>query len=86
MKDANDNKTAELVDPPKRGRGRPRKEGAMTGAERQAAYRARHELVPVTVELPADLVEGLNEYLKFKDTTRNAVFAKLLRSQLLRKR
>lgn len=85
MKDANDNKTAELV-PVKRKRGRPSTGQAMTAAERQAAYRARHELVAVTVQLPADLVEGLNEYLRFKDTTKNEVFAKLLRSQLLRKR
>ena len=86
MKDANDSKTAELVDPPKRGRGRPPSGKAMTAAERKAAQRARSGLVPVTVELPADLVEGLNDYLRFKDTTKNEVFAKLIRSQLLRKR
>lgn len=85
MKDASDKVTGELV-PVKRKRGRPSTGTAMTPAERQAAYRARHELVPVTVELPSELVEALNDYLKFKDTTRNAVFAKLLRTQLLRKR
>lgn len=42
MRDPADNKTGELV-PVKRGRGRPRKADAMTGAERQAAYRARHQ-------------------------------------------
>lgn len=86
MKDANDKVTGELVELPKRGRGRPSTGQAMTPAERQAAYRARNALVPVTVDLPRDLVEGLNEYLKFKDTTRNEVFAKLIRNQLLRKR
>lgn len=86
MKDHNDKITGELVEAPKRGRGRPSTGHAMSPAERQAAYRARNNLVPVTVELPADLVDGLNEYLKFKDVTRNQVIARLLRSQLLRKR
>lgn len=86
MKDASDIKTGELVDLPKRGRGRPSTGKAMTAAERQAAYRARNSLVPVTVELPAELVAGLDEYLRFKDLSRNEVFAKLIRTQLLRKR
>lgn len=85
MKVANDTNAAELV-PVARKRGRPSSGNAMTAAERQAAYRARHQLVSVTVELPVELVDELNEYLQFKDTTRNAVFAKLLRTQLLRKR
>ncbi|SPK73202.1 conserved protein of unknown function [Cupriavidus taiwanensis] len=85
MKDANDKVTGELV-PVKRKRGRPSTGNAMTAAERQAAYRARNDLVAVTVELPRDLVDALSDYLKFKDVTRNEVFAKLLRSQLLRKR
>lgn len=55
-------------------------------AERVAAYRARKNLVPVTVNLPADVVQGLENYLKFKDTTKAAVFEKLIRTQLLRKR
>lgn len=85
MRDAHDQVTGELV-PVARKRGRPATGKAMSQAERQAAYRARHSLVAVSVELPADLVEGLNEYLKFKDTTKNEVFARLLRTQLLRKR
>jgi len=85
MKDSHDNKTGELV-PVKRKRGRPSTGNAMTAAERQAAYRARNGLRSVTVELPADLVDQLDEYLRFKDTTKNAVFERLLRTQLLRKR
>jgi hypothetical protein len=57
-----------------------------TSAERVAAYRARHALVTFTVDLPAEIVDGLNEYLRFKDMTKSAVIAKLIRSQLLRKR
>jgi hypothetical protein len=55
-------------------------------AERVAAYRARHDLVPVTFDLLGDVVKGLNDYLRFKDQTKNAVMEKLIRSQLLRKR
>jgi hypothetical protein len=55
-------------------------------AARVRAHREKHDLVAVTIDLPRDLVSGLEEYLKFKNTTKNAVFAKLLQSQLLRKR
>lgn len=46
MKDANDKQTLDLLTG-KRGRGRPRKEGALTGAQRQAAY--RRNIVTVTL-------------------------------------
>jgi len=51
MRDVTDNRTAELlVGEIKRGRGRPRKAIALSGAERQAAYRARRKAsVSVTV-------------------------------------
>ena len=42
MRDVTDNRTGELeMGEVKRGRGRPRKAGALTNAQRQAAYRAR---------------------------------------------
>lgn len=68
----------------KRGRGRPRKHA--DNAAKQAAYRERNGLVPFHVDLPADVVQGLEEYLKFKGLTKNEVIAKLIRTQLLRKR
>lgn len=87
MRDSADNKTGELdVGRQRRGRGRPPKADAMTGAERQAAYRARHGLVPMTVLLPAELVAAVNEFMRFKDLTKTQVFEKLIRAQLLRKR
>jgi hypothetical protein len=57
MKDAHDNQTADLL-PTARPRGRPRTGKALSGAERQAAYRARQaeNLVTVTFnrsDLPA---------------------------------
>ncbi|MDZ4080946.1 hypothetical protein [Hydrocarboniphaga sp.] len=42
MKDQNDKRTRELIDPPKRGPGRPKTGEAMTPAERQRAYRERN--------------------------------------------
>lgn len=48
MKDANDHQTADLL-PTKRPRGRPRSDHAKSGAERQAAYRAKLAEITVTV-------------------------------------
>jgi hypothetical protein len=55
-------------------------------AEKQAAYRARHQVKPLTVEIPADLHAEFEAWLKFKDKKKSAVIAHLIRSQLLRKR
>lgn len=55
-------------------------------AARVAAYRARQDLVQFNVDLPADLVRELEEYMRFKNVTKRQVIEKLLRSQLLRKR
>jgi hypothetical protein len=70
----------------KRPRGRPVTGKAQSAAERVRASRERRGLVAVTIDLPADLVDQLNEYLQFKGVTKNEVFAKLIQSQLLRKR
>ena len=56
------------------------------GAARVAAHRERHGVVSFTVDLPRDVVKGIEEYMKFKNITRSAVITKLVRSQLLRKR
>lgn len=64
----------------------PRKRIHESDAARVAAFRSRHELVPFSVNLPRDCVDGLAEYMRFKGLTRTDVIAKLIRSQLLRKR
>jgi hypothetical protein len=64
----------------------PRPKIYANAAERQAAYRARNELVTLSVEIPREVMEALNEYLQFKDKTKNEVITKLLTNQLLRKR
>ncbi len=65
-------------------RGRPRIYGST--AERVAAYRARKNLKSFSVEIPAELYNQLEDFLKFKDTSKSAIVEKLIRSQLLRKR
>lgn len=55
-------------------------------AARVAAHRARHDLVTLSVDVPRDVYDGINEYMQFKDLTKSAVITKLVRSQLLRKR
>lgn len=85
MKQATDKTTRELPAKPKP-RGRPPTGNAMTAGERKAKQRAALGLTVLSVELPSELVEQLNDYLKFKGTTKSAVLTKLLTSQLLRKR
>ncbi len=55
-------------------------------AARVAAHRARNNTKSLTVQIPAELMEGLNEYMKFKNLTKDQVITKLLAGQLLRKR
>jgi hypothetical protein len=83
MKQPTDFKTIDMLGVPAR-RGRPRKHA--DNAAKQAAYRESNDLVTLTVDIPRELAEGFEEYLKFKDMKKNQVIAKLLRSQLLRKR
>ena len=58
MKDVNDNQTADLL-PMKRPRGRPRTGAAISGAERQAKYRARQAENTVTVTFNREDVPAL---------------------------
>lgn len=85
MKDHTDTVTIDLLGG-KRPRGRPATGCAMTPAERKRLQRERAGRVTFTVELPEDLVDQFNEFLRFKDLTKSEVIEKLIRSQLLRKR
>lgn len=64
----------------------PRSKTYPNAAARVAAYRKRHELVTLSVDLPVDVVRDFEAFLQFKDLTKAAVIEKLLRTQLLRKR
>jgi hypothetical protein len=57
-----------------------------TNAEKQAAYRARKNLKPVTIQLPMDLCERLGAHLVKHGKGKSETIAHLIESQLLRKR
>ena len=63
MKDTKDQGTGEMFGI-KRGRGRPKTGSAKTGAERQAAYRAKQQDNNVTVTINLALVEGLDAQMQ----------------------
>lgn len=55
-------------------------------AARIKAYRERKNLKSFTVELPAELYEGLKHYLEHRGESKSTVIARLIKNQLLRKR
>lgn len=63
MKDTKDQDTGDMFGT-KRGRGRPKTGIAKSGAERQAAYRAKQQDNNVTVTINRTLVEGLDVQLQ----------------------
>ncbi|MTV36267.1 hypothetical protein [Duganella radicis] len=84
MRDAKDHITAEI--PGVRPLPKPRPKLYASKAEKQAAYRARNNVVVRTIHLPADVDAGLQAVLEKKGEGISAVLAKLIQSQLLRKR
>ena len=63
MKDATDQGTGDMFGI-KRGRGRPKTGTAKSGAERQAAYRAKQQENNVTVTINRALMEGLGAQMQ----------------------
>ena len=63
MKDTKDQGTGDMFGI-KRGRGRPKTGTAKSGAERQAAYRAKQQDNNVTVTINRALVEGLDAQMQ----------------------
>ncbi|TWY25059.1 hypothetical protein [Serratia marcescens] len=63
MKDNADKGTGDMFGE-KRGRGRPKTGNAKTGAERQAAYRAKQQDNNVTVTINRALMEGLDAQMQ----------------------
>lgn len=55
-------------------------------AARIKAHRERNNLKSFTVELPAELYEGLENYLEHRGESKSTVIARLVKNQLLRKR
>jgi hypothetical protein len=63
MKDTTDQGTGDMFGI-KRGRGRPKTGTAKSGAERQAAYRAKQQDNNVTVTINRSLMEGLDAQMQ----------------------
>lgn len=58
-----------------------------TRAEKQAAYRTNHALKPVTIQLPRELCERMDAWFAaHPDKPKSATLAKLIETQLLRRR
>lgn len=83
-----DTKTADLpgVEPLPVPKKRGRKRLYANEAEKQAAFRARHNVKPLTVMLPADLRAEFEAWIAAKGKNKADVIAHLIRTQLLRKR
>ncbi len=63
MKDTTDNTTTDMFGV-KRPRGRPKTGSALSGAERQAAYRAKQQGLSVTVTINREHLDGLSAQLQ----------------------
>lgn len=88
-KQIEDTRTGDLLGGAIRQPGRPATGKAMTGAERQAARRARlasQGKLTLTVEVSAEAFEALVNFVQFKDMSKDQVIEKLIRTQLMRKR
>lgn len=53
---------------------------------RAARFKEKHGVAPLTVNIPASLLNAFNEHCAAKGKSKSAVIAKLIESQLLRKR
>jgi hypothetical protein len=90
MKQVGDNLTLELIEPAKRGRGRPPSGlPALSAAERQQARRGRLKEAGMgflTIAVDEELLAALDKFVQFKDETKSQVVERILRDRLLRKR
>jgi len=64
----------------------PRKRLYKSDAERVRAWREKNGLGSLTLQLPTELLERFEAFLKFKDKTKSEVIGQLIEQQLLRKR
>lgn len=88
-KQIEDTRTGDLLGGAIRQRGRPATGTAMSGAERQAARRAKLALegkTTITVEVAQEVADALAAFVKYKDQSKDEVLERLIRTQLMRKR
>lgn len=86
MRQPEDTITAELPGVPAIVTRKPREKKYATAAEKQAAYRARKGVTPLTVQLPYAVAIEFKDWLEAKGKQPSAVITKLIQTQLLRKR
>lgn len=97
MKDDADKKTVDFIGEvvPKRRPGRPPNPDGLSKKELQAQWvKAKRAALKAAdspkralyVELPGEVLDGLDKYLQFRDETKAACIERLIRTQLLRKR
>jgi hypothetical protein len=88
MKQHADRKTSDMFGGVGRGRP-PGLRPAMTAAQRQEVRRQRLRdkgKGVLTVEVSLDVIDALDDFVKFKDETKGSVVDRVLRDRLLRKR
>lgn len=84
MKDGKDLDTGDMFGV-KRGRGRPKTGAAKTGAERQAAYRAKVQALSVTVTINRELLEVLDAQVQvIRDGGSSVVLSQAQAAEVLR--
>ena len=88
MRQPDDNKTAEICAMDLAGPVPARPTAKELAAARAARFKTRHNVVPLTVQLPAALHAEFAAYVadKGKGKSKSEIIAKLIASQLLRKR
>ena len=86
MKHPEDKAAAEIPGLPAATERAPRPRKYASDAEKQAAYRARKEVTAVTVMLPNQVAADFRAWLADKGKQPSPVIAKLIQTQLLRKR
>jgi hypothetical protein len=86
MRDAADTVTAEIPGVKPLVTRKPRPKKYASAAEKQAAYRARQNIVALTIQLPAAVAAEFKTWLEAKGKKPSPVVTKLIQTQLLRKR
>jgi hypothetical protein len=83
---ATDKKTLDICEMDLAGPVPPKPTAREKANARVAKFRERHGVAPMTVNLPADLLADFNAWAAAKGKNKSQVIAKLIESQLLRKR
>ncbi len=78
-KDKDDNKTIDLLTLRRGVKGRPVTGTALTNAEKQSAYRARKQMVSVTVMISSEEKDIVDRWVRNGNTTMSDVISTMIR-------